>query len=698
MVKLGALLQTNEADREALDLLKKRIGTYGLRVERYTQEELWLKNMAYFSGKQHFYIVNGQIFDATKDLPEHRIVYKVNLTRTFLMRAATKVDSGSPEMRAVPPGASMRERAIAETSEKVVEHQRELTQFDARHRFIGQQWAGICGSAFYKVYWNDQLGDPERYYFDLGPTGKRQYIDPAMLSPAQIQSFDQGHKYKDFYPGDVSLGVESPFGVFWDWSARDGGVDDCLWMASRHYVDIDTVAEAWNVDPNDLTPDADTDGFYNYEEAIAFMNSSNLYPINFGIPEEKRGRRCQYVDMWQRPTRAYPHGRRIVYAGKRILYNGKNPHAGDPSKKSHLPWVKHDWAPHPGRFMGSSLVEDLTNPQYNLNEASARVLEFLRVFGAPPTFVWKGSGMNPDKMTIDPGAIYTLNDNSRPPVFAPAPQLPAAVFQATEMTSAHMSQVASSADEQGKLPGQLRSGPALEAADEQRFMPLTATAKCAAIAIREVCMKMLAIGKLKYDTPRLLRYIGDGDQWVVRYFQASDLTHELVIVSDPGQMTSRSSTKAMLMDAVQAGALQPQTNPEHAQLITRALGMGSPSEALNTITQAIRSQEREIQEMIAEPDKWKTGGYPIADYEDHNAEYRTCVRFMYSAEFRELPPSTQAIIAAHAHMHQQALQQAAMQAMQAAAQAQAAGTAAGSGKAGPQAPQLQPGKAPQFAG
>ena len=68
------------------EMISKRVNPQGLRLERVNQEELWLKNMAFFSGKQHFYIEGGVIFDAVATTPEHEVLYKFNICRMSVLR------------------------------------------------------------------------------------------------------------------------------------------------------------------------------------------------------------------------------------------------------------------------------------------------------------------------------------------------------------------------------------------------------------------------------------------------------------------------------------------------------------------------------------------------------------------------------------------------------------------------------------
>lgn len=248
----------NNAQSETVEMLLKRIDPSGMRVERYRVEEGWLKNMMYFSGQHYFYIEDGRIVDATHDIPTHRVLYKVNLTRMAVQRAAAKVLNVNAKFRCAPKSGDARHLNIAETSERVFDHLRNVTGYNDVTSLVGTMWAAICGSGFYKVYWDPFQGEPDRFYFDSKE--KPSVVPQAFLSETDMREKDRAGLFEDIAKGEVAIDALSPFGVIHDWTSRDKSVRGCHWMGEKHFVDIDRVAERWNVDPEDLQSEDSTNG------------------------------------------------------------------------------------------------------------------------------------------------------------------------------------------------------------------------------------------------------------------------------------------------------------------------------------------------------------------------------------------------------------------------------------------------------
>lgn len=659
------MLQPSTRDFETIQMLNQRVNPVGLRYERIQMEERWLKDMAFWSGKQLFAIENGQLRDLEFDTSEHTIRYRANKCRGAVLRAVSKVMNVNAKCRVYPKSGDGRHMELAMLSEKILDHQRKVCDWTWTQT-MATMWKAICGSAFVKVYWNPDKGDPDRFYF--GDASLKGVIPEAMLSPAEIQQKEQDGLFTDIPPGDVATAVCSPFAFFQDWTSRDKSILGCQWVAERHYLDIPLIAQAFEINEDELQPDDGYNGLINYEEAIAFMSSGNgLAPINWNIPEDKRGKRCMYVEMWQRPNREYKKGRRIVYAGGKVLLDADNPYIGDRTGLLHLPFVKDDWVPHPGRFWGASLMEDLTSPQFNLNESRSKLLQHMRVFGQASTFVEDTTQIDSDNMTLEPGAIYKIPAGSKVQT-GPLAQLPPEVLQIGELCERDLMDAAAQSEIAGdKLPGQLRSGEAIRMMNEERNITLSIPALTTVRTTCDVGKMLLTLGKLFYDERRLLRYLGEDNQWEIRYFTGADINNDLQIIGQPDISDTLSAQKSGMLDALAAGAFNPELDNNTRTLIMRGLRFNTSEEFFNVKLQASRNQQREIEMMIADPARYMDRPFPVMEWEDHETEMQFLVNFMYSERFKALDPDTQSIIDMHYQMHRSVLTQQMAQQAQAAA-------------------------------
>lgn len=634
-------------DSELLDMIEKRVGLRDRRSERLALEQLWITSMAFWSGKHRFWFADGRLMpfeDYPGDTNDNEVRYKVNLIRARVDAAVAKVLGVDADFQVRPPTGDAVDRERAELSNKVLDHIKEVTDFQ-QIQLISKQWSAICGSSFIKVFWDPLVGEPDRFF--LESKNNRGVVPEVMLTPAQKIDKEAQGLFEDLPSGDLSMSVCSPFGLFYDSASRDKGIRGCHWISEMHYVDIDRVAERFGVDPKDIQPVENSGGLDNYEEAIAFMSSGNGFSLfDYGRPIDKLGKRTRYVEMWERPSAHNKKGQWVVYAGGKILRKGDNPYAADRTGWAHLPYVKDDWKPHPGRFWGASLVEDLLSPQWHLNETRSSQIAFLRAHGQPAIFVGKDSGIDTDRMTSQVGRIYTMNETSAMGVkTGPTPQMPAEVMQVAALTEGDLNKLASQSEiDGGKLPGELRSGSAVRAVNEERFAGLSIPAKMSVRTVRDTGRIALALGKMFYTSPRLMRYMGDDNQWVVEEFTGADLINDVVIVGEPDIGDSISAQREEILDALNMGAFNPQFDRQTRTMILKALKYKTSDEFFTRSIQAEKHAEDVIQEIIHDPLKYGHMGYPVLPWQDAESEINALVSFMYSNEFDVLDERAKAVI------------------------------------------------------
>lgn len=654
-------IKVTHGSQETEAMLNQRLTPYGLSIERVRMEQAWIKNVAYFSGQHHFFFEGGFLWDIRND-PEyaHEVLYKSNLAALAIVRGAAKINSVNATYRVQPQTGSIRHRQIATMSERVFNHLRNQTDFEKK-KLLQTMWAMIAGSGFLKVYWDPMTGETDRFYLSERTPGA--FVPEILLDSEEKRRLEVAELYKDMPLGDLAVDVRSPFTIYHDWSSRDASVLGCQWMAEKHYVDRRVIAERFEVDERDLQVDEESAGLLNYEEVVASMTpGAGFGPLDYSTPREKNGNRCLFLELWERPSRMHRRGRRVVYAGGLLLVDGDNPNVAARSPYAHLPYVKQDWVPHPGRFWGRSLMEDLTSPQHHVNDSTAKALEYLRVFGSPPTFVRKNCGIK--ELTIRPGSFHEVDNPQFDVKVGSAPQIPPAAFEVRQTVERDLMMIASQSELDGsKLPSQLRSGEAIRLMQQERSIALNVPATESVHSTRDCGRVLLSLAQLYYQEERLMRYLGEDDEYVVESFSGADLHEDLVVIGQPEIGDTVAMARAEISDAVASGALNPQQNPEDRMLYLKAQKFGSSDELLQAKLQAERSQERELQAMIGSPEKYPEG-YPVMEWEDHETEMRVLVRFMYQPAFEALPPRTKALIVQHWKQHSALHQQAVMSMLQ----------------------------------
>lgn len=653
---------------DLIQMIQKRVGTSERTQGRLAREDQWLTLRLFWENRSDCDIVNGRVYSTWgQSLDPDEVRYKCNLIRARGDTAVAKVLAVDADLQARPPTEKKRDRDAALVTNKIFGHVQQVVDWPMM-RLLGTTGAMIYGSQVYEIDWDPNIGEPDRYY--LIERGVKARVPPVMLSEEQRQAKEDAGLFEDMPPGDITLNLVSPFAFHWDSSSRDKGIAGAQWCATRLFADTERVAEAFNCAERDVPVVEADSGLNNYEEALAFMDGPyGSVLFDQGRPEDKRGKRTLLITMWQRPSKLHPKGLRVVMAGNgsnaKIMNPGStnNPWAVDRSRHAHLPFVLQHWKPRPGNFWGVGAVEDALQPQYYMNKMRSAKIDFALVHGQPATYVDSKSGLDSNAMTTKVGRIYRLNGNAPPPTIGPIPQQPREVMDVSMQTQSDLDAVMSQSEVSGaKLPGQIRSGTGIRALNQERFQGLTIPAQMFVRATAQVGNVALSIGKLKYREPRIMRYLGSDDAWAVRSFTHMDIVNDIIVTGEPDISDSIAGQKEEVQDWVQSGLFNPQMPQSTQAMIFEAIKFKGAQRILAAMTSSRDHQDREIQEILADPMKYGDKPYPIMPYENHELEMEVCVAFLLSADAEALKSdqigrAALAQITAHWELHSQALAQ-----------------------------------------
>lgn len=650
------------SDDEASSLVDKLIRPYGHQSERLAQEQLWLRCLSYFYGKQHF-IQDGIHLREPSNLPEHRVLYKANKVLGNILRAVAKINTLSWEGSVAPVSDDAMDMYRAQLSDKILAHIQDVSGHH-HSRTMALVWAAVCGSGFTQIDWDPDRGDPDRFYLD-NHKSKRVV---ALLSPEERRQKEKEGLFEDRAPGEIIESVVSPFAIFHDWASREAGVRGCRWMATVSYTSPEEAAERFGIDVKDVEREEPRLGPLFYEDAIAFMSTGRggLNP-SIPTPREKYQERCRIVNYFERPTPSTKgKGRHITKVGQLVVRNGENHFRA--TKHFALPFVKWDWIPAPGRFWGIGLGEQLINPQYNYNKARATLIEFQNVYGHPPTFVPEGSGIATGTLTTAPGAVYPYNPAAGPIVFGKSPQLPKEVAENAMLCSADMQEISANTDpDASKLPAQIRSGAGLRAMMEEKHLVLHPVAEAAIMAEKRASRMMLGLAKVNYSEQRVLRYQGNNGQWIVKHFAATDINDDLRLTMDPSRFQSIAQLQAELLDLVQVGALNPAADPEDKAAVRDATHFNIGRDVLAEQQREAMNQDEEIERVTMDPTKFAQG-LPTNPWDDHAEHARALRKFLRSDRAKQIDPFSLQVLVQHWMQHTEIVQKTTMANMQAMAQ------------------------------
>ena len=301
----------------------------------------------------------------------------INYIRPVLRSRAQRVGSAELRWRSVPNSNDNESRDRATVAEHFVTHRYEQSQMAAKRRTA--RWlADCCGLAFFKGFWNPDIGPltaatlvlphpatQALTEYPVDPQGN-PLVDPATGDPSP----ETGRAYQ-YRPGDTDTAIRTIFNIrvnpeAWGFTADEG----FRWLIDAELTPISVIKERYGVLAKDLSVGDDLGQLQQYQlllRALAGRPGSVLTGLGGGsaasssqstAPDQEVTLLMEY---WEEPSQVMPHGRLIVCAGRTLLYDG-------PTPQGFVPYVPLYSERKPFDPYGHAIVSEMVSPQLIYNE------------------------------------------------------------------------------------------------------------------------------------------------------------------------------------------------------------------------------------------------------------------------------------------------------------------------------------------
>lgn len=364
----------NQKNKDNNDIVLEIIEDFKLRQEeRKRYEANWQLNINFFLGNQYCAInSNNDVVDFEKQFFwQEREVY--NHIAPIIEQRLCKLSKVRPTMTVIPFTDSDNDISCAKVSKNILK----ATSYRVNlSKIISEAttWSEICGTVFYKVSWNNLIGDV-------------------------VGVLDSGEKLK---MGDVQIDVVSPFEIFPDSNTYSKLEDAKSIMHVRAYH-VDTIKDLWGV----TVEGKDIDVF-------SLDNANLTGGLGYYSKVNKAGKAIKknsnlVIEKYEAPTTKYPNGRLIIVAGDKLVYMGELPYINLSENKRGYPFITQCSIVNPNCFWGSSIIERCVPIQRSYNAIKNRKHEFLNRISMGVMAVEDGSvdtdnleeeGMAPGKVLI----------------------------------------------------------------------------------------------------------------------------------------------------------------------------------------------------------------------------------------------------------------------------------------------------------
>ena len=588
-------MEAEEKEKAAKALAKEVTEDFLRRSEeRRKVEHGWILNLNFFSGNQYCDVspFGGVVAEDKQFYWQSRRVFN-HVAPTVESRIA-KLEKMKPELRVRAFSDEDGDLNAAKLATGILHYvQARIGLQDTLSKAM--VWSETCGSAFYKVLWDEKGG-------------------------RQVAVDEQGFPV---YEGETQVIAVSPFEIFPDrLDAED--FDGLSSVIHAQAVSVGYVKERFGVT---LKGGADID-LYAYSE-----------PSASALPMQKQGKDTAklkdgvvLLERYTRPTAEFPEGKLEIVAEETLLYSGVLPYANGDRGERTFPFVKQDSMRLPGAFFGSSVVDRLIPVQRAYNAVRNRKHEFLNRLSMGVLTVEDGS-VDTDELAEEgllPGKILVYRQGSKAPEMLDCGGIPNEFKDEEEWLEKEFALVSGISDlSQNSTPARVTSATGLQLLLSQDESRLAATVGCIERAMKEVGRQILRLYRQFAGSARLMTLTGENKKTQVYYFNASKLDLNDIQFESHESFTPEEK-KATLLKLYEAGLLtdeQGNLTQENKNRILEAFGFGSYENARDISALHIGKASEENLEL-------KTKEVSPDSYDEHGLHITEHVRYLLSAEFK----------------------------------------------------------------
>jgi hypothetical protein len=477
------------------NVVKETLEDYARRCrERKPFDSQWQLNMNFYMGNQYCDVgYGGFVRDVEREyFWQEREVF--NHIAPIIDIRLSKLSKIKPKMTICPATDEEQDIYTAKVGKKVLDAVGSKVNITAK---INQatKWSEICGTSFYKISWNSNLGQV-------------------------VALEDDGTKIKS---GEVDISVCSPFEIYPD-SATHESLSECQSIIHARVYSTKQIKHMYGVEVEGKDINV-----YSLDGTSSTLGGLGIAGHSTKLVETTRSNSAIVLEKYVRPDADYPNGRLIIIAGETLVYDGDLPYENGVDGKREFPFVRQICNEEVGNFWGVSMIVRLIPIQRAYNAVKNRKQEYLNRLTLGVLAVEDGSVDidNLEEEGLAPGKILVYRQGSTAPKFLGGESVPTDFEKEEERLLEEFSTL-SGTSEIGTMENisSNLSGVALELLLDENETRLKFTTDSIKSAIKIMAKQILRLYKQFAVVPRLLKIMGENGRLDVIYFKGSDLSSD----------------------------------------------------------------------------------------------------------------------------------------------------------------------------
>ena len=605
--------------KEVIDDFKKRAEA------RKSFDTIWQINMNFLMGNQYCNIgYGGQIEEADRQFFwQEREVYN-HIAPIYDIRYA-KLSRIKPDINVIPATSDERDKQSAKASKKIYKSLKNKLEIENK---ITQaiKWSEVCGTVFYKVSWNNNLG--------------------------QTVAVDKdGNKIKS---GEVELSVVSPFEIYPD-SQTCESLRDCQSLLHAKAYTTEQIKSMYGVEVK-----GEKINTFSLDNVSVGVGGLGFNGTATKLIETTKDNSAIVIEKYVRPNSEYPNGRLVIVAGDKLVYDGELPYLCGEDKTRDFPFIRQTSIEEPGCFWGTSVIERLIPVQRAFNAVKNRKHEFINRLSLGVLSVEDGSVDldNLEEEGLCPGKVLVYRQGATEPKYLQSESIPAGLSDEENNLLDEFNKISGVNDllSTSTISSNI-SGNALELLISQDETRLNASIESIKSACKEIAKKILRLYKQYAIFPRIAKIVGENGQIEMFYFSSSDISSddiELENQTDGSQtLTQR---REMIFSLLEKGIFQDEngtlTNRMKCKIL-EMLGLGIWENAQDLNELHLKRADGENIKMI------KGDEVDVSEIDDDKLHLNEHIAFMLGEDFEKAKAKNsklEKMFLEHIHKHKKKME------------------------------------------
>ncbi len=593
---------------------------------RKSFDTTWQVNMNFLIGNQFCNIgYGGNVEEGEKQyFWQEREVFN-HIAPIYDIRFS-KLSKIKPKMSVIPSTTDERDIKTAKVAKKIL---------SAVYNKMGigekineaLKWSEVCGTSFYKVVWNNALG----------------------------QVIGRDENGKEIKSGDVDISVCSPFEIYPD-NMSSQNLEECQSLIHAKAYTIDEIKDIYGVDVQGC-------GIKTYvlNSVISGYGGLGFNANATKITQKANDNSALVIERYSRPSKTYPNGRLEIVAGDKLVFEGDLPFINGNDGKRDFPFVRQVSFATPGSFWGASVIERLIPVQRAYNAVKNRKHEFINRLSLGILSVEDGSVDidNLEDEGLAPGKVLVYRQGSDKPEYLSAENIPNGLSDEEDKLLNEFSKISGVTEilDSNYISSNL-SGVALELLIGQDETRLNMSSESLKTAVRVMAQYILRLYKQYAVFPRLARLVGDNGKLEMFYFSSSDISSDDVVIDAQNEVgETLTQRREMLFQLLDKGLLFD----ENGTLSNRAkakfldmLGLGTWESGQDLSELQLNMAEEENLKML------DGLNVKVNEIDDNQVHYNTHVAFILGKDYAKAKaenPKLESLFLEHVREHKKNLKE-----------------------------------------